>query len=65
MAKFYPNGAAAPARLPEYLLVTEKGAWAMATAQECLAVARQLDANGVLFRTMRAEGQWTSNGKEA
>lgn len=63
MPKFYPNGSAAPARLPEYLLVTAKGAWAMATAQECLEMARQLDANGVQFRTLRAEGQWTGNGK--
>ena len=54
--RFYPNGAAAPAKLPDYLLVTKNGAWAMETAQDCLEMARQLDANGIEFRTLRAEG---------
>ena len=45
-------------RLPEYLLVTERGAWAMDSADECLAMARQMDANRIVFKTVRLEGKW-------
>ena len=54
MAKFYPYGSPAPAVLPNYLIVTSKGAWAYDDSDTARVKARELRAAGVACKIVVA-----------
>lgn len=47
MARFYPDGSPAPAVLPNYLVITDAGAWGYSEADDARRGARDLRAAGV------------------
>lgn len=56
MGQFYPNGAKAPAVLPNYMIVVDNGAWAFNYVEDCWSMARQFRANGINHQMMVKEG---------
>jgi hypothetical protein len=55
MARFYPNGSAAPNPLPTYMVETPSGAWVVDTGAEVINLVRQLTANGIPARGLRVK----------